>query len=420
MSSIYPVTVPKWGIEMQEGTITEWRFNVGDEVSKGAELVDIESDKIVNTMEAPSSGVLRKVIAEVDETLKVGQLLAVIADAQTSDADIDAFIEAYVPADASFGIDGDDDPAPASASEVRPQPSEPEASSPAAETATSSPEPAAPSDNCAGTIAGEVKISPVARRLANKLGVDISQVKGTGRNGRISTDDIQAAADQSAQAPAPVAPESAEAAQPLSGRALSAARRMVEAKQSIPHFYLQRDLDMRHALDVKSRDSVALTALVIKAMATALAQHPNINAHFKDDALHPQKSVAINVAVDTPEGLVAPLLGDCNAGSAADLAARLKTLAQRARDRELKSEDLAAGGATLSNLGMFGISQFSAIINPPQVVILAVGKLRPVLMESGSVPIPSINATLSCDHRAIDGAAGARFLASVQQALDAL
>jgi pyruvate dehydrogenase E2 component (dihydrolipoamide acetyltransferase) len=400
MSAIHPVTIPKWGIEMQEGTVTEWRVAEGQAVAKGDELIDIESDKIVNTMEAPADGVLHRIIAEADSTLKVGQLLGVIAPEGTASSDIDAFIEAFVPADAGFGIDEDETPAATREESV--------SASPPVESTPAATEPAA-----AG---GEIKASPIAKRLAKKLGVDLATVTPTGRGGRISREDVEAAAagqaDRSMQSPAPAG------AEPLSSRELTAARRLVASKQEIPHFYLQRDLDMRAALAAREREGAPVTALLLKAVAAALEARPRVNAHFDGSQRTPQQGAAINVAVDTPEGLVAPLLPDLGRASVADVSERLKVLAERARDRQLTADDLAPGGITVSNLGMFGITEFTAIINPPQVAILAVGRLRP--LDLGDGPIPAVTTTLSCDHRAVDGAEGARFLEALQEALDAL
>ncbi len=338
MSAIHPVTIPKWGIEMQEGTVTEWRFAQGDAVTKGAELIDIESDKIVNTMEAPVSGVLHRIIAGVDSTLKVGQLLGVIAPADTPEAAIDAFIADFVPADAGFGIDDDGDEradrkATGSAGAGDVQSATPEADT---------------------TPNGEIKASPVAKRLAKKLGVDLALVRGSGRNGRISTADVEAAAgaakpDAPAAAPAAspaaqasTAPAAEQEGEPLSSRELAAARRLVASKQDIPHFYLQRDLDMRAALAAREREGVPLTALLLKAMAGALAERPRLNMHLLGDRRLTQAGVAVNVAVDTPGGLVAPRLCAIDTTAVGELSARLKALAEKARDKRL---DKARPGA---------------------------------------------------------------------------
>ena len=405
MSTIHPVTIPKWGIEMQEGTVTGWHVAEGASVAKGDELIDIESDKIVNTMEAPADGVLHRIIAEADSTLKVGQLLGVIAPGDTEAAAIDAFIEAFVPADAGFGIDDDDTSADEAA--------EPADQAPPVESAPAVTEAQSPSPSSKD----EIKVSPIALRLAKKLGVDLSTLTPTGRGGRISREDVEAAAARRTDEGAP-GPAATGAGEPLSSRELTAARRLVASKQEIPHFYLQRDLDMRAALAAKERESVPLTALLLKAVAAALAARPRLNVHLDGEQRLPQRGASLNVAVDTPEGLVAPRLAAVDEASVGDVAKRLKALAERARNRQLSSEDLAPGGITVSNLGMFGITEFTAIINPPQVAILAVGRLRP--LDLGEGPVPAMTATLSCDHRAMDGAEGARFLAALQEALDAL
>ncbi|MEM8817526.1 MAG: dihydrolipoamide acetyltransferase family protein, partial [Pseudomonadota bacterium] len=370
---LYPLTVPKWGIEMQEGTVTGWQVAAGANVSKGDELIDIETDKIVNTLEAPVSGVVCKQIAGEGETLKVGELLGVIATGDVTDAEIDEFVAGFEPADASFGID--DEPAAAG---------EPAAAA----------EPAA--DSAASTAA--VRVSPVARRLAKQLGVDLATVSGTGRNGRISKEDVERAAAASA---APV-----EAlVTPLTSRRQSIARRLVAAKQDVPHYYLNRTVDMSRALERKS-ESVAVNALVMLAVAKALVEHPLLNSHYTSEGLAARPTVDINMAIDTEQGLVAPLLREVNTLNAAALTAASRELAERARANGLSQSDLESGGFTVSNLGVLGITDFTAIITPPQTGILAVGAVRetPVVSGGSIAAKPLMTVTLSADHRVVDGA----------------
>jgi pyruvate dehydrogenase E2 component (dihydrolipoamide acetyltransferase) len=305
---LYPITVPKWGIEMQEGTITGWHVAVGASVDKGDELIDIETDKIVNTMEAPVSGVVCRQLVDEGETLKVGELLGVIATGDASDGEIDAFIEGFVPADASFGIDDETVEEPAQAIGERTE---------------------------AESTGGEVRVSPVARRLALKLGVDLATVQGTGRNGRISKEDVERAAAGQAQSDADAAP--------LSSRRQTIARRLAAAKQSIPHYYVTRVIDMSHALAAKSED-VSINAIVIKAVGDALTSHPLLNAHFVDDAVTKRSGIDINMAVDTDEGLTAPLIKGVNAMAPDDLTAATRQVAERARSNSLTKEDLEPGG----------------------------------------------------------------------------
>ncbi|MEM8685139.1 MAG: dihydrolipoamide acetyltransferase family protein [Pseudomonadota bacterium] len=369
--TLYPLTVPKWGIEMQEGTITGWQVTIGTAVTKGQELIDIETDKIVNTLEAPMDGTVVRTLVEEGETLKVGELLGVLATAEASDDEIDAFVRDFVPADASFGMDGDDqETVPAAAT-----------AAPAATTEEAAPD-------------GPVRASPVAKRLAKKLGVDLSTVKGSGRNGRISAEDVEAAAAQGGDS----APADATAI-PFTSRRKTIARRLVAAKQEIPHYYLTRSVEAVHALSLKA-DGHSLNAVIMKAVAEALEAHPNVNCHVVDEQLVPQSGVHINMAVDTDQGLSAPLVRHVDSLALDALGAATTELAEKARSNQLESRDLEAGGFTVSNLGALGIESFTAIINPPQAAILAVGAVSEGHMK----------VTLSADHRVIDGADGARFL----------
>jgi pyruvate dehydrogenase E2 component (dihydrolipoamide acetyltransferase) len=198
---------------------------------------------------------------------------------------------------------------------------------------------------------------------------------------------------------------------------MAQARRMTESKQTVPHFYLSRDIDMTAAVALQKSSGLPLTAIIVRALVKALQAEPAVNMHFQKDALQKPAEIGINIAIDTEEGLVAPLLGNLEKLGLDETAANLKSLAQRARDRKLEKPDLQAGSMTLSNLGMFGIHSFSAIINPPQVAILAVGSIRPLQLKMEAGAVPAMTATLSCDHRALDGATGARFLQAVQVAI---
>ena len=390
--NLYPITVPKWGIEMQEGTITGWQVAVGASVEKGDELIDIETDKIVNTMEAPVSGKVCRQLVDAGETLKVGELLGVIATGDANDDEIENFIRDFVPADASFGID-DDAAAPA------PQGVIPEAG-------TSTP-----------ASAGSVRASPVAKRLAKELGVDLSSVQGTGRNGRISREDVEAAA--ASQAAGDKTPAGGTEVQPFSSRRQTIARRLVASKQNIPHYYLTRTINVDQAMAAKNADA-SLNAIILKAVAQALADHPSVNSHVRDSGVEHRASIDINMAVDTDQGLSAPLIRNVDQMPLDVLTRTIADLGARARGNQLQAADLELGGFTVSNLGALGIESFTAIINPPQAAILALGAVyqAPTVRDGAFATEQRIRVTLSSDHRVIDGADGARFLQTFAEYLE--
>jgi len=410
---IFPITMPKWGIEMQQGTITEWHAVPGGALAKGAPLLDVETEKIVNSVEAPVAGTLRKIVAETGSTESVGALIAVFADASVPDAEIDAFIAGFKPADASFD----------------------HADAPAAPTAA----PAAV-DAAAD---GEARISPIARRIAERLGVDITQVKGTGRNGRVSKEDVEAyAASIGVQAdgtPA-AAPAAGSAAAPaaatgaagdgvvrekMTSMRATIARRLLESKQGIPHYRLAADVDLtallaRRAALRAAGTEVSVNDLLVRACALTLVEHPAVNAQLQGDEVHKFPHADIAVAVATDGGLVTPIVRSADTKSAAQIGAETGDLATRARSGKLTREEITGGTFTLSNLGMFGIDRFDAIINPPQVAILAVGAgADRVIARGGSVVVAKVaTLTLSCDHRVVDGAIGAQFLQALRQTIE--
>ncbi len=403
---IFPITMPKWGIEMQQGTITEWHAAPGGALAKGAPLLDVETEKIVNSVEAPVAGTLRRIVAETGSTEAVGALIAVFADAAVSEAEIDAFITGFKPADASF----DHADAPAA----------PAAAAPAVDAAAD----------------GEARISPIARRIAERLGVDITQVKGTGRNGRVSKEDVEAyaasigvqagAAPAAAPVVAPTAPTGdGVVREKMTSMRATIARRLLESKQGIPHYRLAADVDLtallaRRAALRAAGTEVSVNDLLVRACALTLVKHPAVNAQLQGDEVHKFPHADIAVAVATDGGLVTPIVRSADTKSAAQIGAETGDLAARARSGKLTREEITGGTFTLSNLGMFGIDRFDAIINPPQVAILAVGAgADRVIARGGGVVVAKVaTLTLSCDHRVVDGAIGAQFLQALRQTIE--
>ena len=406
---IRPVTMPKWGIEMQEGTVTAWQFELDRHVDKGDALLDVETEKIVNSVESPASGTLRRMLAKAGDTLPVGALVAVLSEPDVADAEIDAFVRDFKPFDASFT----------------------EGSTAAATTPSAFAAPAALSADTAadGAAEGEARVSPIARRLAEKLGIDLSQVTGTGRNGRISKEDVEAYAatlQQAGSPPAASAVVTAGAAEPVKRERLTSmrstiARRMSESKRDLPHYRLVADLDMgalavKRAAMVAAGERVSINDLLLHAVATALGQHPRLNAQFTGEELVQFAQVDLAVAVATPGGLVTPIVRNAAGLSAQQIAVLVRELAERARAGKLARDEITGGTFTVSNLGMFGVRQFDAIINPPQVAILAIGAMeeRPVVRHGALAVGRVVTVTLSSDHRVVDGADAAAFLATLQ------
>jgi len=391
VSEIYPIAVPKWGIEMVEGTITSWNKSEGDAIAKGDEVFEMESDKIVNVWDAPVAGVLRRIIAAAGDAHPVGALLGVIAAADVSDADIDQFIAEHS----------------ATRAETKPAPA-------AAETATP--------QQTIQTGDAYTRSSPSVRRLADELGVDLGTVTGTGRRGRITDDDVKAATGSDSSAP--------EGVQviPLSATRKTIARRLTEAKQSIPHFYLTAEyaldglLAHRAKLNETGSVKVSVNDLLVWSVAQALMKEPRVNVNLVDDSIHQFDAAHISVAIATDEGLYPATVRNADTLSPAEIADATGALAEKAKTGKLTKDDISGGSFTVSNLGMFGITQFTAIINPPMGAILAMGKAsQQAVVREGEIGIATmLSVTLSCDHRVIDGAVGAQFLATLDEVIAAL
>ena len=391
MSEIYPIAVPKWGIEMVEGTITTWNKSEGDVIAKGDEVFEMESDKIVNVWDAPVGGVLRRMVAAAGDAHPVGALLGVIAAADVSDADIDRFIAEH------STTKTDTEAAPAAAETAAPQ-------------------------QTVQTGDAYTRSSPSVRRLADELGVDLGTVTGTGRRGRITDDDVKAATGSGSSAP--------EGVQviPLSATRKTIARRLTEAKQSIPHFYLTAEyaldglLAHRAKLNETGSVKVSVNDLLVWSVAQALMKEPRVNVNLVDDSIHQFDAAHISVAIATDEGLYPATVRNADTLSPAEIAEATAVLAEKAKTGKLTKDDISGGSFTVSNLGMFGITQFTAIINPPMGAILAMGKAsQQAVVREGEIGIATmLNVTLSCDHRVIDGAVGAQFLATLDDVIAAL
>jgi pyruvate dehydrogenase E2 component (dihydrolipoamide acetyltransferase) len=438
------VSMPRLSDSMEEGTILKWLKSDGDEVSKGEELVEIETDKANMTYEADQEGTL-KIVAQEGDTLAVGATIASIGGGSNG---------------ASADTEAKDEPEAEEPEEEAEEPSEePEAGEEAEGEPEPEPEPAAkPSDN--GGQDGRTKASPVARRMARELGLELAQVKGTGPGGRIVKADVEAAAkgdgakaeeapkEEAAPAPeAEAAPSEEKKAPPavVSGDAQTGkgetstqdltrlqqtvARRMAESKATAPDFVLNIDVDMEEAVDLRKRLKAAAAEgqpvpsfndFVVKASALALLDFPRANGAYRDGKFELYSRVNVGVAVAGQDALVVPTVFDADRKSLGQIAKESRALAERVRAGAITPPELSSGTFTVSNLGMFGIHSFVAVINPPQAAILAVGAMQPTpVVRDGEVVVRNImRLTLACDHRILYGADAAEFLGRIRERLE--
>lgn len=459
MTRIHPVTLPKWGLEMSEGLVAKWLATEGADIASGTDLVDIETDKIVNTLESTAQGVLRRIVVPAGETVPVGALIAVLADAATPEAEIAAFVRDYRPVDASFEPKGDGARPPEAVVEEAPVKATPLArriagqegidlagvvgSGPKGKVTKADviarPEPTRDPEAIRASNAA-AKASPVAVNFANGIGLDLSGLAPTGYKGRISLADAQAAARAAGLwSPAPVvvpvnasAPATATvqtmAEQPFAGMRKTIARALTQSKQTVPHFYTAMDVEvdglmaLRALMNSGGTVKLSVTDLLLRASALALAAHPQVNVLVSDTGITPQPQVDLCLAVAVEGGLLTPVIRDAASKPVSALARESARLIEGARARTLGAGDLQGGSFTLSNLGMFGVRSFDAIINPPQAAILAVGAPRREAREDadGGLRFASVlTLTLSADHRAIDGAVAAQFLQTLRQRIEA-
>ncbi len=409
------ITMPALSPTMTEGNLSRWLKKEGEKVAPGDVIAEIETDKATMEVEATEEGVLAKILVpEGSEGVPVNTPIAMLLEEGEDASALEAVTAAAAPA-----------PAPTPAPTV-----EAPATAPAPEAASRSPAPAAPPAPSAPATEGErIFASPLARRMAARAGIDLRGIRGSGPHGRIVKADIErilagaeAAVPAAEKAPAaqPAPPAAACEEIPLSTMRKVIARRLTEAKRDIPHFYLTIDcaldalLDMRKRLNERpgAEYKLSVNDFVIKAAALAIREVPDVNASWGGDRLYRYRDIDISVAVAVPGGLITPVVRKADQKGLATISAEMKDMAARAREGKLLPEEYQGGGFSISNLGMYGIREFAAVINPPQACILAVGagEKRPVVRDGALAVATMMTVTLSVDHRVVDGALGARFL----------
>jgi pyruvate dehydrogenase E2 component (dihydrolipoamide acetyltransferase) len=438
-----PIIMPKFEMAQESGTIARWLKQVGDPVHKGEAILEVETDKITMEVESPADGVLAQVLAEPGTRVPIGQPIAYLAAAGEAIAPTPSLANA--PAEravkatpiaqklaAEHGIDLSQVPGTGRDGQITRQDVEAFIAR----------------QRQAGQAAsqangGKVAAAPAARRLATALGVDLARVAGSGPGGRIQSSDVERAAAARREAGtsvqvAPAPPTAAEAQHgpavrrrvPLSGMRQTIAQRMSRSTREAPQFNVSVDVDMSRALAIvedwratqaEGQPKVTLTALLVKACAWALRGHPALNAGFEDEMIVEWSDINIGVAVAVDEGLIVPVIHHADRLSLLEVAARLNDVAQRGREGRLTLADVQGGTFTISNLGMFAVDRFTAIVNPPQAAILAVGRAtkRVVPADDGQTRIaPMATFTVSADHRVVDGAQVGRFLSDLQRGLE--
>jgi pyruvate dehydrogenase E2 component (dihydrolipoamide acetyltransferase) len=438
------VVMPKLSPTMEEGQLSRWLKKEGDKVAMGEPLAEIDTDKATMEMQALGSGVLRKILIQEGESAPLGQLIAVIGE---PDEDISALLSQAGSAQPSAenktaptqtaedGGSGESAQAPTSAASETARPSGNGAGAGVAAAAQ-------PAEDKAQE-GGRLVVSPLAARMAAEAGINLRTLSGSGPGGRIVKRDIEEAlkrapqpqAQPAAEARAPQQPTqlpsiqgaSAYRDEPMSEMRRVIARRLVTSIGPVPHFFLTTEIEMdraaeaRRQLNEASPDlKLSLNDLIIKVAALSLIQHPQVNASFQEKTIRYYESADIGVAVAIEDGLITPIVRAADKKGVGQIAAEVRELAERARSRRLRPEEYTGATFSVSNLGMFGIDEFTAVINPPEAAILAVGAMtaKPVVRDDEIVVRQLMRVTMSCDHRVIDGATGARFLQTFKRMLE--
>jgi pyruvate dehydrogenase E2 component (dihydrolipoyllysine-residue acetyltransferase) len=432
------ILMPQLGETVAEGKITKWFKSAGDAVQPGDNLFEIETDKVSMEVPATEAGVLSEIRVSEGEVVPVGAIVAVIGgDGATASSPKPAPVAAEAPKIPAAPAVAR--PVPAYTAPSAPAPQQPIKLDPFFEVRT-------PARNFGSArLSGGITVTPLARRLASEAGIDLSRLRGSGPHGRIVARDVESAPRSPAQAPIAEGPGAEQVKAfyepgsyqeiPLDGMRKTIAARLTQAKQTIPHFYLTADITIDRLIAVreeanaaapKDRDGnpafkLSVNDFIIRALALALQRVPAANAAWAGDRILRFTHSDIGVAVAVEGGLIAPIIRNAETKSLTAISAKMKDLASRARDKKLKPADYQGGSSAISNLGMYGVREFSAIINPPQATILAVGAARRQAIEKadGGVAFASmLTATLSCDHRVVDGALGAELLAAIKALIE--
>jgi pyruvate dehydrogenase E2 component (dihydrolipoamide acetyltransferase) len=453
------VVMPKLSPTMEEGQLSRWLKKEGDKVSMGEPLAEIDTDKATMEMQALGNGVLRRILIKEGESAPLGQLIAIIGEPDEDISALEGQATSAQPATESKAEPQEDDKKAAANNQqtASEQPHASQQPAPAVGTATQAApqtQQAAPSGNGAGASASNQSerliVSPLAARMAAEAGIDLRSLSGSGPGGRIVKRDIEAAmsAGQQAEeaiaqtpqrhlravAPGTQGPQqtsqtgaSAYKDEPTSIMRQTIARRLVTSLGPIPHFFLTTEIEMDKAAELRrsineldAELKVSINDLIIKVAATALIQHPQVNASFQDKVVRYYERADIGVAVAIEDGLITPVVRSADLKSISEISREVRELAGRARTRKLMPEEYTGATFSISNLGMLGIDEFTAVINPPEAAILAVGAMtqRPVVREGEIVVRQIMRVTMSCDHRVIDGASGARFLQTFKKLLE--
>ena len=428
------IVMPRLSDSMEEGTILKWMKSVGDEVALGEELVEIETDKANMTYESDTAGTLVEIVADEGDTLPIGEVIARVGESGEAPAGGGAKDRA----EKAEAGDGGPPEETAAATATQEAPAE----GAAAEQAQSAPAPS-PTPERVAEGDGRVKASPLARRIAKDKGLDLAAITGSGPGGRIVKADVEKAAEAGAAPAAPAAavpietgarerPETAKgevSVEDLTKLQQTVARRMAESKATAPHFYLSAEVDMSRAVEARARIKAAAAEgeivpsfndMVVKACAIALREHPRANGAYRDGRVEQYSRINVGVAVAAQDALIVPTVFDADRKGLAEIAAETRALAQRVREGQITPPELSGGTFTVSNLGMYGITNFSAVINPPQAAILAVGSIaeRPVVRDGEITTAHLMPLNLACDHRILYGADGAQLLARIRALLE--